>query len=292
MLTAKRADDRLGEPVALAPMGSPTDCRRYTTVHTTAPAETLQVDGSANSRARAEEALRRYWDEDAATYDQSREHGAWSAAERAAWAATLSRVLPPVGGKLLDIGAGTGFLSLAAARMGYEVTALDISSAMLARLKRAADEEGLEIEVICAPAHEPPTGPFDAVMERLTLWTLPEPEQALAAWRQVAPGGLIAFEGVWSGKDYAEGIRRSARWLLRRARWMPPGHHTPQPEVQAALPPRGDISPAGFVRLVESSGWRGAQLMRLRDVEWARQLALAPVDRLAGVTPEYVITAR
>jgi len=38
--------------------------------------------------------LRRYWDEDAETYELWREHGAWSAGERAAWAAALRRYWP------------------------------------------------------------------------------------------------------------------------------------------------------------------------------------------------------
>jgi ubiquinone/menaquinone biosynthesis C-methylase UbiE len=253
---------------------------------TTTPTSQL----NRSSRTRAEEALRRYWDDDAATYDRWREHGAWSAGERAAWAAVLARRLPPVGAKVLDVCAGTGFLSLAAARMGYEVTALDISPGMLARLEQTAAHEALTIKLVCASAHEPPSGPFDAVMERLALWTLPDPEQALAAWREVAAGGLIAFECM-IGRDYVEGLRRRARKFLARVRGLPAEHRTAEPEVRRALPPMGDTSPSAFVQLIEAAGWRSPHLMRLRDVEWARQVALPPLDRLVGVTPEYVITA-
>ncbi len=245
-----------------------------------------------DSRTTAEEALRRYWDDDAATYDGWREHGAWSPGERATWTAALGRLLPPAGAKVLDVGAGTGFLSLAAARLGYEVTALDISPGMLARLQRTAADEGLHVQTVCAPAHEPPAGPFDAIMERLALWTLPDPEQALAAWREITPGRLVAFEGLWTGRDYVEGVRRRARGLLRRARRVAPEHHAPAPELQAALPSTGDVSPNAFVELIEAAGWRCPELVRLRDVEWSRRLALPPLDRLAGVTPEYAITAR
>ena len=174
--------------------------------------------------------------------------------------------------------------------MGYRVTALDISPGMLARLQQAADDEALTIDIVNAPAHEPPPGPFDAVMERVALWTLPDPEQALAAWREVAAGGLIAFESM-IGRDYVEGLRRRARGFLARARRCLAEHHIAEPEVQRALPRMGDTSPSAFVQLIEAAGWQSPHVMRLRDVEWARQVALPPLDRLAGVTPEYVITA-
>lgn len=166
--------------------------------------------------------LRRYWDHDAPTYDLWREHGAWSPGERAAWTAALTYLLPPPGAKLLDVGAGTGLLSLAAARLGYEVTALDISAAMLDRLRATAAEEKLHVHTVCASAHEPPPGPFDAVIERLALWTLPDPSLALRAWREVTPGRLIAFEGVWTGRDYIEGLKRRGRRVLHRVRTLPP----------------------------------------------------------------------
>src|SRR5206468_6824667 len=46
--------------------------------------------------------LRRYWDEDAETYELWREHGAWSAGERAAWAAALRRYWPELA-RLRDV---------------------------------------------------------------------------------------------------------------------------------------------------------------------------------------------
>ena len=177
------------------------------------------------SRAKANDALRRYWDRDSATYDLWAEHGAVSPVERAAWAYELSRFLPQRrDASLLDIGAGTGFLSLAAARLGYRVTALDISPGMLARLETAAAAEGLEIETVCAPADQPPRGPFDAVIERLALWTLPDPASALQAWKRVVvPGGqLLVFEGMWAEGGLAA-LRARGRALLHGLGHVPAG---------------------------------------------------------------------
>jgi len=244
-------------------------------------------------RPTADEALRRYWDADAATYDLWPEHGAHSAGERAAWSAALSRLLPPPGASLLDVGAGSGFLSLAAARMGYRVTALDISSGMLARLRDAAARESLQVDIVCAPADKLPSRSFDAVMERLTLWTLPDPRSALRAWRAAAPQGkLLAFEGLKGRYRSLGSLRPRARTLLARVQRLTPEHHGPYPaELSGALPLAHEPSPERLIDQIEAAGWRVPQLTRLRDVEFARRLPLSPLQRLLGVTPEYAIVA-
>ena len=91
--------------------------------------------------------IARFWDEDAVTYDLAREHRATSATERAAWTASMRRFVSP-GIRALDVGAGTGFLTLMAARLGGEVSALDISEHMLEQLDRHAQELGLSVKVI------------------------------------------------------------------------------------------------------------------------------------------------
>jgi SAM-dependent methyltransferase len=52
------------------------------------------------------------------------------------------------GAAVLDIGCGPGTLSLPLARAGAQVTSLDISAGMLARLKETADNEGLSIRPV------------------------------------------------------------------------------------------------------------------------------------------------
>ncbi len=54
----------------------------------------------------------------------------------------------PEGSRVLDIGCGPGTLSLPLARLGAEVTALDISSGMLDRLKDAVKKESLPVDII------------------------------------------------------------------------------------------------------------------------------------------------
>jgi SAM-dependent methyltransferase len=237
--------------------------------------------------------VRRFWDVDAKTYDRSPDHGAATPTERAAWSAVLARLLPPPPARVLDVGAGTGFLSLGAARLGHRVTALDLSPGMLAHLREAAAREDLEVEVVEGSAEQPPDGPFAAVIERHLLWTLPDPVAALAAWRRAAPDGrLVLFEGVWGNVDPLESLRHRAREAWRKLRNEPDHHHAHYDQAMIAeLPLAGGAHPDRVLRLVEQAGWAPARLERLRDVEWAQLFGRPLADRLLGVAPRYAISA-
>lgn len=241
-----------------------------------------------------------FWDADADVYDGAHhaparptDHSHADAAGRAAWAAALARLLPPAPARVLDVGAGTGFLTLTAARLGHRVTAVDISERMLERLRAGAQHDGLEIDTVKARADAPPAGPFDAVMERHLLWTLPDPVATLRAWRDVAPGGtVLLFEGLWGGADPVERVRGRLRATINRMLRRPPGHHAHYPpEVLAALPLVDATTPARVSAVMEQAGFRAPRLERLRDVEWARTLALPVAERTLGVAPNYVVAA-
>ena len=123
------------------------------------------------------------------------------------------------GATVLDAGAGTGALSLLAAELGYEVTALDLSEGMLSKARAKADVNGFELTFVVGPAAEPPPGPFDAIIERHVVWTMPDPVAVLRAWRDVmAPGGrLVLFEGVWGADTPAQIAKDRAAEALRKA---------------------------------------------------------------------------
>jgi len=236
--------------------------------------------------------IRRYWDDDAPTYDHSPDHHPQSPVVQAAWTAALARLLPPAPAAILDCGAGTGFLSLIAARLGHRVTALDLSPVMLARLEAAATAEALDITIITGPAESPPTG-FDAVMERHLLWTVPDPGATVTAWRAAAPSGrLILLESLWGSVDPIERVRQQVRHRLDRLRGVAPAHHGEYPDaVRSALPLGRGTPPATLVDLVAAAGWPNPRLERLRDIEWAERRELAWAERMIGVTPRLAVTA-
>jgi 2-polyprenyl-3-methyl-5-hydroxy-6-metoxy-1,4-benzoquinol methylase len=242
-----------------------------------------------------EDEFRAYWDEDAATYDDSPSHYPQRPQEQAAWAATLRRLLPAPPARVLDMGAGTGFLSLLLAGQGYQVTAADFAAGMLAQLKAKAADRGLAVEVAETDATHPPAGEFDAVIERHLIWTLPDPASALAAWHTAAPAGrLVLVEGSWSGRGLSatEQLLRQARALADLVRRPAPDHHASYtPQMNATLPYRGGLSPDEAVALVEASPWGRARLERLRDVEWAITEGMGPLDSLLGTHPRWAVIA-
>jgi SAM-dependent methyltransferase len=234
--------------------------------------------------------IRAWWDEDAATYDDSTTHRPRRPAERAAWTAALAGLLPAPPSRVLDCGAGTGFLSLIAARLGHQVTAVDLSGRMLAKLHDAAAEEGLAITTVEGPADGAPAGHYDVVMERHLLWTLPDPEAALVAWRTaVAAGGRLISVGHMRE---APG-RAQVRGWLHRWQGRAPDHHGEYPRtIVAALPlVTASMDPSVSVEIVMRAGWPAPRLERLRDVEWAERLSVPRGERLLGVPPRYAVVA-
>jgi SAM-dependent methyltransferase len=239
------------------------------------------------------EEIQQFWDEDAAVYDDSPEHHPRRPHERAAWSATLRRLLPDPPARVLDAGAGTGFLSLLLAAQGYQVTAMDLSAGMLEKLRAKAARQGLDVEIVRADAASPPDGPFDAVVERHLLWTLPDPAAALAAWRRAVPTGrLVLVEGTWGKTTGIPAVQAEARRLARRFRGAESGHHGHYTDrVVNALPHANGITPAEMVSLVEASPWGRARLERLRDVEWATLEGRSLLDQLLGTNPRWAVTA-
>jgi len=218
--------------------------------------------------------IREFWDADAHTYDSAKSHAISDPLEAAAWRQALRDAMPEPGATVLDVGAGTGALSLLAAELGYRVTALDLSPGMLGQAEWKAKERGLDerMTFVVGSAAEPPGGPFDAVMERHVLWTLPDPVGALRSWHGVARR-LVLFEGVWGQTDPATRAKDRAAHLLRRMTRTPPDHHAPYPEeILAELPLARQSSPAPLVEAVHEAGWRAVRIKRLRDVEWAATL--------------------
>ena len=148
------------------------------------------------------EEMRRYWDDAAAVFDDGPDHGLHDPQVLHAWTTLLSTWLPAPAAAVLDMGCGTGSLSVVLAGLGHAVTGIDISPAMVARAQAKAQAGGhfIEFHVMDAAAPQLASRSFDVVVCRHLLWALAAPAQVLRRWAALLkPGGrLLLIEGYWS----------------------------------------------------------------------------------------------
>ena len=146
--------------------------------------------------------VREYWDAQAAAFDEEPDHGLRDPAVRAAWAELLRNTLPPSPADVVDLGCGTGSLSVLLAEAGYAVAGLDLSDRMVAAAVEKARAAGVAATFVQGDAASPPYAAqsADVVLARHVLWALPDPDAALRRWISLLrPGGrLVLIEGRWS----------------------------------------------------------------------------------------------
>jgi SAM-dependent methyltransferase len=101
------------------------------------------------------------------------------------------------GMRVLDLGCGAGDVAFVAAGLvgpDGSVVGVDRSPDALARARLRAGQRGLaQVQFVEGDVNEPaPGGPFDAIVERLVLWTVPDPAALLRRQAMVLrPGGLV-----------------------------------------------------------------------------------------------------
>ena len=113
--------------------------------------------------------------------------------------------------RVLEVGTGPGFFAILLAEEGYDVTAVDLTPAMLSEARKNAGElaERIDFREMNAEALELPEGSFDVVVSRNLTWNLPHPDRAYAEWcRVLKPGGLLlVFDANWYGYLFREEAR-------------------------------------------------------------------------------------
>jgi SAM-dependent methyltransferase len=103
---------------------------------------------------------------------------------------------PAAGWRVLDVAAGSGNASLAAARRGCQVTATDFVEPLLERAQVRAAADGLALTTQVADAENLPfeDDSFDAVLSTFGVMFTPNPERAAAELLRVCrPGGRIGL---------------------------------------------------------------------------------------------------
>jgi SAM-dependent methyltransferase len=175
---------------------------------------------------------------------KARQQGAWSAGNYAVIGTTLQIVGESLceavdlraGSRVLDVAAGNGNASLAAARRWAEVTATDYVPALLEQARARAAADGLEIAFREADAEKLPfpDASFDVVLSTFGVMFTPDQERAAAELVRVCrPGGRIGLAN-WTPESFIGQLFKTL------------GRHLP--------PPAGVKSPALWgteVRLAE-----------------------------------------
>src|SRR6186713_16146 len=135
---------------------------------------------------------------------KARQQAAWSSGNYAVVGATLQIVGEELcealdlkaGSKVLDVAAGNGNVSLAAARRWCDVTSTDYVPALLERGKARATAEGLQMQFQEADAEALPyeDGSFDVVVSTFGVMFTPNQEAATSEMLRVCkPGGKIGL---------------------------------------------------------------------------------------------------
>jgi tellurite methyltransferase len=160
--------------------------------------------------------------------------------------------LPHVSGRLLDLACGLGRLSLAAARRGCEVIAVDASPTAIAHLSTAAAAERLPITAVRADVeqYEIP-GAFDTVVAIGILMFFPRDvaRRLLARVKDaVRPGGCAAVTVLVEGTTFMRVFDPDRHYLFA------PGEVARAFEGWALLVCEGGEAPApdGTVRRFET----------------------------------------
>jgi SAM-dependent methyltransferase len=159
------------------------------------------------------------------------------------------------GTRVVDIAAGSGGQSIAAARRGATVLATDISSNILdeaAEAVRAADVTTITTRVVDAEELDVEPGSFDAAISRLGLMYMPDKPRALAqARRALREGGRYA--AVVFAEPERNGFFSLPIGIIRRRAQLPP----PAP----GLP--GPFSCATLADQLEAAGLRDVEVHRV-----------------------------
>jgi 2-polyprenyl-3-methyl-5-hydroxy-6-metoxy-1,4-benzoquinol methylase len=197
------------------------------------PAGDGEHDGRLLARFATQNAVRRQrrvWSGRVASWDQHGSAGL-TAVTTAVLTAAGTGVLTaaatgPGPAQVVDLGCGTGQLSLPLARAGARVLAVDVSPAMIRRLEAEARRAGAaNLDGVALPIEELelPPGSVDLVVSSYALHHLRDADKSRlvgAAWTWLRPGGqLIVADMMFgrgaSGRDRAI-IRSKVAVLARR----------------------------------------------------------------------------
>lgn len=105
----------------------------------------------------------------------------------------------PAGSRVLDVGCGPGIWTRELARRGYDVSAIDLTTAAVEMTRRSLDLFGLKADVQQGDAENLPfaDASFDAVVSHGVIHHTPDTERCVAEIARVLRSGGIAVVSVY-----------------------------------------------------------------------------------------------
>ncbi|PKM48078.1 MAG: class I SAM-dependent methyltransferase [Firmicutes bacterium HGW-Firmicutes-8] len=245
----------------------------------------------------AKQHIAEQWNQWSVSYDKQYAHGLKSCVESEAWKKVLALTLGNKPRRVLDVGTGTGFLALLLAELGHHCTGLDISCKMLeqAKMKGARFGDRLVFDFGDAEALPLPDSCMDVVVNRHLLWTLPDPQKALAEWlRVLKPGGrIIVINGVWGSIGvWAKAKRLIGNIMIMLAERRNPWKDGYSNEVTKQLPLYGDVPPEEILKLMQETGIGDLHMVPMRLVEQTENAAMPVRYRIAYSHRRYIIAGK
>jgi SAM-dependent methyltransferase len=108
------------------------------------------------------------------------------------------------GERVLDVGCGTGVITIALAERGCAAVGIDASEPYLEAARRERSHSNVSYELGDARRLSYPDDPFDACVSTLAIDVIPEVDQVAAEMRRLTrPGGLVACAvfDFWGGNS-------------------------------------------------------------------------------------------
>ncbi|WP_262296156.1 class I SAM-dependent methyltransferase [Microvirga sesbaniae] len=182
-----------------------------------------------NSNYTLRDEIRDYWSLRAPTFDEQVGHEIFSEEEREAWRDLFRRHLGPgQGRKALDLASGTGVISHLLHGLGFTVTGLDWSDAMLTQARAKAARRGAEIRFVMGDAERTLEQPesYDVLVTRHLVWTLVDPKAAFREWHSLLkPGGrLLVIDGDFVSDTI---VKRMIRFVEKLVPGLAGASHAP-----------------------------------------------------------------
>ena len=193
----------------------------------------------------------------------------------------LTKVNLGPGDRVLDVAAGTGALSIAAARTGAQVLATDFSPAMVARIA-AAGLANIDTQVMDGQALTLPDASFDAVFSIFGVIMFPDWQKGLAEMARVTRAGGSGVVAAWQDQGAATFLLLHQ---IRRALFPERG--------EAALPEAMTVlsRPEGLAAAMVAAGFHDPDVHHVTHDYRLDIAALDDPDLLFGLSPDWISLA-